>query len=118
MAETTARPLNEDEVAAIIGGFDRDASRDVRAADAVAEALGRGDAHVPHGAYCYQGSTVCPYWALVPELPNGLNGYCSKMRSGDWEGEGLSLIWDQIKECGIAEDVLAEDDLLMAGEQE
>lgn len=118
MAETTAKRLSADDVDTIIAGFDRDMSREIRAADAVAEALGRKDEHVPHGIYCYQGSAVCPFWALVPELPSGMNGYCSKMRSGDWESEGLSLIWDQVKECGIADDVLAEDDLLAAGEKE
>lgn len=118
MAETTAKALSEDEVAKIIGSFDRDSNREIRASDAVAEALSRSDDRVPRGSYCYRGSLQCPYWALIPELPTGLNGYCSKMRSGDWESEGLSLIWDQIKECGIAEDVLAEDDLLTAGEQE
>lgn len=43
----------------------------------------------------------CPYWSRNPDKPYQENGYCSYLEQGDWEVEGLSLLWDQCKECGI-----------------
>jgi hypothetical protein len=40
-----------------------------------------------------------------------MNGYCHFMESGDFESEGLSLLWDMCKECGINDDWQDEDEL-------
>jgi len=54
---------------------------------------------IPEGIYCYNEEGVCPYWSLVKDKPYQENGYCSYLKLGDWEIEGLSLLWDQCKEC-------------------
>jgi hypothetical protein len=64
---------------------------------------------IPEGLYCYghDGSkrVVCPYWSIREDKPNQNNGYCSYLKYGDWESEGLSLLWDQVKECGINREI-------------
>lgn len=44
---------------------------------------------------------ICPYWERRNDQPEQENGYCRLLGVGDWESEGLSLLWDQVKECGI-----------------
>lgn len=67
---------------------------------------------IPQGLYCYRIVGVneatggikthpCPYWESRLDKPKQENGYCSFLEEGDWESEGLSLLWDQVKECGI-----------------
>lgn len=61
---------------------------------------------IPRGNYCYTRNdddtvSLCPFWALREDKPHQENGYCSYMRSGDWNSDDLSLLWDQVKECGI-----------------
>ena len=86
------------------------------AADQRYQELGGSEDVIPPGMYCYSrdvtrpisGSypiTVCPYWALDPGRERQDNGYCAHLKSGDWEAEGLSLLWDQIKECGIHDEM-------------
>ena len=64
---------------------------------------------IPPGIYCYRGIGVkdnhqirlnCPYWESRDDKPEQDNGYCDFMQRGDWEVDGLSLLWDQVKECG------------------
>lgn len=79
---------------------------------------------IPKGWYCYdiiKGKRVlCPYWSIRKDKPEQENGYCSFLGKGDWEenkeknwrdskgkltsademGINLSLLWDQVKECG------------------
>ncbi len=117
MAETTTTRLSEGEIEAILADFDRSANREIRAADAMAEALDGAEDQVPPGFYCHHDGKVCPYWTLVPALPYGMNGYCSKLREGDWEGGG-GLLFDQVKECRIAVDIFEQDDLDSSGERE
>lgn len=50
----------------------------------------------------------CPHWELRADKPTQQNGFCRLMNSGDWEDEGISLLWDQVKECGIN---MGEDDV-------
>jgi hypothetical protein len=55
---------------------------------------------IPKGIYCYsgpRGANPCPYWSLLDEY----NGYCAYLGVSDEECDGLSLLWDQCKECGI-----------------
>lgn len=58
---------------------------------------------IPKGDYCYNNgrSDPCPYWDCDLTKPMQLDGYCHYLESGDWEDEGCSLLWDQVKECGI-----------------
>lgn len=56
---------------------------------------------IPKGLYCYDSNGTCPYWSLDEDRHYQENGYCYYMLKGDWEREGFSLIWDQVKECGI-----------------
>ena len=72
---------------------------------------------IPRGVYCYginrgkmrlnrDGSyspryKICPYWNKNKDKPNQCNGYCGYLKQGDWDSEGLSLLWDQVKECGL-----------------
>lgn len=61
---------------------------------------------IPSGPYCYtydlRGHTVvCPYWHLSADRPEQENGYCDYMAAGDWDSECSSLLWDQVKECGM-----------------
>jgi len=56
---------------------------------------------IPKGAYCYDENGTCPFWELRDDKPKQQNGYCRYLNEGDWECKGLSLLWDQCKECGI-----------------
>lgn len=47
---------------------------------------------------------VCPYWSSVKNRPAQESGYCRFLGRGDWENPGISLLWDQVKECGIRAD--------------
>ena len=64
---------------------------------------------IPKGEYCYEPIKIsrnklyiklCPYWSLMKDKKEQLNGYCSFLKQGDWETDHLSLLWDQVKECG------------------
>ncbi|NTF17757.1 hypothetical protein G6L37_05040 [Agrobacterium rubi] len=84
----------------------------------------RGSEHViPDGMYCYSRDTSrgsreggrlpivpCPYWGMDPDRNIQDNGYCAHLKSGDWQSEGLSLLWDQVKECGVKDELPEEGD--------
>ena len=87
--------------------------------------------YIPKGIYCYDSNGICPFWEKDDNKPYQHNGYCYYLGKGDWElnkeyeetsyisysknsdeigekfvdvmGEGFphSLLWDQVKECGI-----------------
>lgn len=72
---------------------------------------------IPKGLYCYKELKydkgtgkikvigLCPYWSFRSDKPSQECGYCSFLEVGDWEVEdGVSLLWDQVKECGVNED--------------
>lgn len=56
---------------------------------------------IPKGLYCYDEKGVCPAWGRSAYYPPQENGYCTFLMQGDWENEGVSLLWDQVKECGV-----------------
>jgi len=82
---------------------------------------------IPKGGYCYkmikmmppkEGEEMpylkvrrCPYWDKIEELSEQQDGYCHWMECGDApvfddDGnmiEGLGLLWDSVKECGLRE---------------
>lgn len=58
-------------------------------------------AHIPTGDYCYsREGTVCPFWAKDESKPHQESGYCHHLKTGDWMEEGMTLLWDKVKECG------------------
>lgn len=83
---------------------------------------------VPQGLYCYgqtgpfqemtrrDGSVImamptrrCPHWTINGHKRDQESGYCRLMKKGDWMRDGPSLLWDQVKECGInAEPIMHE----------
>ena len=69
---------------------------------------------IPPGTYCYIPLEVigkslailrCPYWSLDPNKPSQCNGCCSFLNRCDDDDEGFGLLWDQVKECGINDDI-------------
>jgi len=67
---------------------------------------------IPRGQYCYRiifhkkkkrEFKICPYWDLRTDKHYQDNGYCHYLKRGDWEVKYCSLLWDQVKECGIKE---------------
>jgi len=73
---------------------------------------------IPKGLYCYEtlkydeksGKILvigrCPYWSYKEDKDSQECGYCSFLERGDWEvTDGVSLLWDLVKECGINEDI-------------
>ncbi len=70
---------------------------------------------IPEGMYCYGKDGRCPYWAISENHEEQENGYCAFLKEGDWQDEGCSLLWDQVKECGINNDSdedIEEDQIL------
>jgi hypothetical protein len=78
---------------------------------------------IPPGPYCYMFVDIsdkgvaktlrCPYWEKRLDKPIQENGYCHYLERGDWEdGEGIPLLWDGCKECGLndSHDPRAEKD--------
>lgn len=75
---------------------------------------------IPQGPYCYKITSKwklksnglpyyetekCPYWSMREDKPRQQNGYCSFLDAGDWQEDGTMLLWDQVKECGINDDL-------------
>lgn len=69
---------------------------------------------IPHGNYCYKileepdsknkfhlKTKCCPFWEQKLDKPEQASGYCHYLQEGDWENNHFSLLWDQVKECGI-----------------
>lgn len=67
----------------------------------------KDEKYIPKGMYCYsgpRGTDRCPYWTTLPNRPAQENGYCKFMEKGDGD-EGVWLLWDQVKECGINDEI-------------
>lgn len=64
---------------------------------------------IPDGIYCYDEHGVCPYWSKDASQREQENGYCGFLQRGDWEDPGISMLWDQVKECGLNMDLDEED---------
>lgn len=60
---------------------------------------------IPVGAYCYDKDGVCPFWTRFDrgDQHSQNNGYCYLLQKGDWGPNGVSLLFDQCKCCGINE---------------
>lgn len=86
---------------------------------------------IPDGMYCYERLMLkedgdyeviglCSYWSFRNDKHHHENGYCKYLEKGDWEinqeetwtdvetkekMKGMfSLIWDQVKECGVRDE--------------
>ncbi|RWL23438.1 MAG: hypothetical protein EOR63_32125 [Mesorhizobium sp.] len=100
--------------------------RSVEAATARAAELKGSLDVIPKGVYCYrplgpghedaEGNfrypiELCPYWAMDPSKPHQENGYCAFTKLADWEDNGgITHLWDQVKECGIDDDFVEEEE--------
>jgi hypothetical protein len=71
---------------------------------------------IPVGSHCYEGdcSKRCPYWSEIrptkcDEAPPGKRrgqchpglAHCAYLGKTDEDIGSASLLWDQIKECGV-----------------
>lgn len=67
---------------------------------------------IPEGHYCYKVIDIvnskklitetCPYWSNHPEHGYQNDGHCSYLNVSDWDKkDGMSFLWDRVKECGI-----------------
>lgn len=90
----------------------------------------KDESKIPPGPYCYTYEDgkfkVCPYWDTIEGAPEQANGFCHFLSKGDIEigkeaelidmdtGEvtpweelpfNPSLLWDQVKECGINDEI-------------
>ena len=68
------------------------------------------DKVIPKGPYCYDERGVCPCWGRSEHHPEQENGYCTYMLQRDWLDDGIPLLWDQVKCCGV--NMEREDDEL------
>jgi len=59
---------------------------------------------IPKGPYCYgSNGIICPFWRKNNKKADELSGYCELLEIGDWMGDGMGDLWQQIKECSINE---------------
>ena len=83
--------LRDEQIKAVIAKNIRDLSKKAQ------------EQYIPEGAYCYSERGICPFWEMDPTEPEQENGFCHYLNEGDWDSEGVSLLWDQCKECGVNE---------------
>ena len=91
-----------------------------------AERIRRAQSVIPSGDYCYRMTGVvvgangvpslktepCPHWKGRKDRPEQRFGYCRLLKVGDYtqgrthngKPRATSLLWDQVKECGINPD--------------
>jgi len=93
-------------------------ARNVLDADCNYSHHGGSPSVIPDGPYCYRIAGIepsegegprmvinaCPYWGRRV-IDGETFGYCAHLKSGDWEDNGTSLLFDMVKECGINDDV-------------
>ena len=64
--------------------------------------------------YCYTRDennkcNLCPLWDSDKTKEYQEDGYCHYLKRGDWQENGTLHLWDQVKECGINDDIDEED---------
>ncbi|WP_061328849.1 hypothetical protein [Clostridium botulinum] len=61
-----------------------------------------------HTAYCYiyknNKSIPCKWYRFNSSKDKQECGYCKYLNHGDWQEDGTFLLWDMVKECGIADE--------------
>lgn len=70
-------------------------------ADEMAAMFDKSHDVIPVGPYCHGANGTCPYWGMDETQESQNNGYCALLKQGDWQHDGIGLLWDQCKECGI-----------------
>jgi hypothetical protein len=60
---------------------------------------------IPKGIYCHDEQNICPYWSSRKDEYGDLIGCCKYLDTDDEKEEGLSLLFEQCKMCGINEDL-------------
>ena len=60
---------------------------------------------IPHGIYCYGLKCRCPHWDIDLTKPDQDNGMCRLLGVNDWEDDGIGMLWDQLKICGINDEM-------------
>jgi len=60
----------------------------------------KGEMVIPRGIYCYDENGTCPYLDKAEGVGEQNDGYCWFLRRGDWQSNGVGLLWDSCKECG------------------
>lgn len=63
--------------------------------------IAQAQALIPDGPYCYSKEGTCPFWDKISHFPDQENGYCHFLKSGDFNDDGVGLLWDQCKACGV-----------------
>lgn len=77
---------------------------------------------IPKGSYCYTPIDIeygnefgmrvhirlCPYWSKREDKSEQQSGFCKYMGLGDWMPNGTFILWDQVKECGINDEIEAD----------
>lgn len=73
--------------------------------ESLEDLLKEPEKHIPPGIYCYGADGECPFWDWDDKRDPQGNGYCHYLDADDLElcaeGDHISLLWDQCKECGI-----------------
>ena len=64
--------------------------------------------NIPKGIYCYDEGGLCKFWNKDETKPHQESGYCTLMNLKDWEHG--TLLWDQVKECGLNDSLEDEED--------
>lgn len=60
---------------------------------------------IPQGMYCYDSEGLCPYWSINADKQCQENGYCHFLQKGDGSFDGISYLWDQVKECNVFQEI-------------
>jgi hypothetical protein len=71
----------------------------------LSEKLKEPEKYIPDGIYCYNNFSKCPFWDMNKDMPHQNSGYCHYLKEGDWYEDGTMLLWDQVKECDINDDI-------------
>lgn len=82
---------------------------------------------IPTRDYCYDATgKPCPYWSCeytyeesdYMKMRPHRNGKCSFLEIADDDDvDGIGLLFDQVKECGINNDLDEDDDLLYTNKE-
>lgn len=72
---------------------------------------------IPKGIYCYGSKGLCPHWGRDASKHRQESGLCVLTGHKDWEDTGDGLLWDQVKSCGI-NDELEEDEIMSISKRE
>jgi len=61
--------------------------------------------NIPQGIYCWDSDGTCPYWSIQKDKPHQENGFCHFLHKGDGSFEHFSMLFDQVKECNVFQEI-------------